>query len=101
MKNMLNIIIYTIILLVIYGFIAKTTISFNPFSISFARPYLALGWVLIAAGVLSIQHDSEKKGAHDLIDKMKKLLDEIEAKDKADTSNFNEGQIKPTTSYVK
>lgn len=98
---MLNIIIYTIILLVMYGFMARTTISFNPFSISFARPYLALGWLLIAAGVLSIQHDSEKKGAHDLIDKMKKLLDEAEAKAIADTSNFNKGQIKPNPSYDK
>jgi hypothetical protein len=101
MKNMLNIIIYTIILLVIYGFMAKTAISFKPFSISFARPYLALGWLLIASGVLSIQYDSERKGAYDLIDKMKKLLDEAEAKAIADTTNFSEGQIKPTESYDK
>ena len=57
MKTM---IIYPTFLIVFFFILAKTTINFKPFKITFEQPYLALGWVLIIIGVMFIQYQSQK-----------------------------------------
>jgi hypothetical protein len=57
----------TLALTLMLAFIADTTITLSPFSISFARPWLALGIILIVAGSLCLKAqwygDGLKRGA--------------------------------------
>jgi len=56
----------TLALTIMLAFIADTKITFSPFSISFARPWLAIGIILIMCGCICLKaqwyEDGLKKG---------------------------------------
>lgn len=58
MKTVLSI----LILIVVYAFIAETSIKFNPFKIEFQRPYMAIGWIFIAIGFFFVSYQAEQTG---------------------------------------
>jgi ABC-type nickel/cobalt efflux system permease component RcnA len=55
-------IISLIAIAIILLFVARISIQFSPFKITFDRPWFAIGWILIVIGVAFIQIDSETKG---------------------------------------
>lgn len=55
-------IISLIVIAIILLFVARISIQFSHFKISFDRPWFAIGWILIVIGVAFIQIDSETKG---------------------------------------
>ena len=60
MKELLILLAITV---VGFALMADTQITFKPFSIKFASPYNAVGYLLIFAGIIFIKIDSERKGA--------------------------------------
>jgi len=65
------------LLILIMLFLAQVSIEFNPFKITFGRPYFAIGWILIIIGVAFIQIDSERKGRKEKLEEViKQIKDE-------------------------
>ena len=69
----------TLALTLMLAFIADIRISFSPFSISFARPWLAVGIILIMCGCICLKWqwygDGVKRGAEikeEVFDEIKK-----------------------------
>ena len=60
MKELLILLAITV---VGFALMADTQITVKPFSIKFASPYNAVGYLLIFAGIIFIKIDSERKGA--------------------------------------
>lgn len=56
---MKEIIIYGLVIVVFFLFTARTTITFEPFSIKFERLWLAVGYVMIFLGAICIQIQGE------------------------------------------
>jgi hypothetical protein len=52
---------YAILAIVVYAHIAKTSISFSPFSISMERPFYALAFVLLLASIFCFRYDVHKE----------------------------------------
>lgn len=76
------------ILAIIFGiftflFISKTTITLNPFKITMQSPWLAIGWFIIACGVVLVLAETfdngYKKGSTDTIELVKKQIYEIKS----------------------
>jgi len=59
-----------VLALIVLGFalMADTSITVKPFSIKFASPYNAVGYLLIFIGIICIKIDAEKKGAKKAVD---------------------------------
>jgi hypothetical protein len=71
MKNTFEILIYTIVIILLFIFIAQTSISFQPFKVEFKSFYSAIGWIFIIVGVSFISHQER-------VDTTQKLFNEIE-----------------------
>jgi len=79
---MTQLIISSILFLFFFLLIARTTITFSPFSIKFERLFMAIGWVLIIAGVECIVIQSYRESRRDFktlviheLDSLKKAQD--------------------------
>jgi hypothetical protein len=73
----------TLALTLMLAFIADTKITFFPFSITLARPWLAVGIILIMCGCICLKYqwygDGLKRGAEikeEVFDEIKKSKDE-------------------------
>lgn len=55
---------WILVVIVIFLIIAKTTISFNPFKISFKEPFTAIGWFLIVIGLSFVIGEAKVKSEH-------------------------------------
>ena len=63
MKLILSIIILVLLVAFLALFLGKTTITCNPFSIHMARPFTAVGYVLLAIGFLMLIYGVCREGA--------------------------------------
>lgn len=75
---MTQLIISSILFLLFFLLIARTTITFSPFSIKFERLIMAIGWVLIIAGVECIITQSYREGRRDFKTLVIHELDSLE-----------------------
>lgn len=74
---MKELIIAIVIIALGFMLMADTTISLKPFSIKFASPFNAVGYLLVFIGIICIKIDSERKGATKAIDKVFERIEEL------------------------
>jgi hypothetical protein len=78
---MREIIIYSIILVILFLFLADTKITFSPFTFKVFHLWKAIGWVTVAIGVIMITKDAEntayKKGSTETLQELDKQLSKI------------------------
>ena len=55
----MKLIIYILLLIGLFLFLSRTTITFNPFSISFEKLWAAIGYILIILGIVFIELQNE------------------------------------------
>lgn len=70
----MKITIYGIILLMLFLFLAKTTISFKPFHIECKSVYAAAGWLLMVIGAVLIQTQGRLDGFKDAKEQSIKII---------------------------
>src|SRR6478609_4190948 len=79
MKSIMTSSITIILLLVIvYFFLSKTSISFKPFSFKVTEPFRGLGWIVLVIGMAIIEYSAEKRGQIKTMNGVKKTVEEIE-----------------------
>ena len=66
----------TIIFVVFFLFLAKTTISFKPFKIQFSELLTATGYVLIILGISCIKIETKQNAIKETITKVNEIIDE-------------------------
>jgi hypothetical protein len=78
---MKEIIIYSVILVVLFLFLADTKITFSPFTFKVFHLWKAIGWVTIGLGVFMINRDVEntayKKGSIETLQELDRQLSKI------------------------
>jgi len=78
---MKEIVIYSLILVIMFLFLADTKVTFSPFTFKMFHLWKAVGWITIAAGVFMVSKDAEitayKKGSMDTIQELDKQLTKI------------------------
>jgi len=78
---MKEIVIYSLILVIMFLFLADTKVTFSPFTFKMFHLWKAVGWITIAVGVFMVSKDAEitayKKGSMDTIQELDKQLTKI------------------------
>ena len=81
---MKEIIIYSLILVVMFLFLADTKVTFSPFTFKMLHLWKAIGWITIALGVFMVSKDAEitayKKGSVETLQELHVQLDKITKK---------------------
>lgn len=67
--------IYLLVLIALFAFLANTSIEFKPFKISFASPYYAIGTLVIIIGMAFIKYQGEVDGIKKTMDKITEIVD--------------------------
>lgn len=81
----MKLILQVIILTAILAYMAEIKISFSPFSISFGRGWLAIGFILIMCGCICLKaqwyQDGMKKGTEINKELIKEVIEEDKIKE--------------------
>ncbi len=77
----MKIAIYIVLTVLWFLYVADTTITFKPFTIHLAKPFLAFAWLLLIISILLFQHQSYKEGSDDTIDKVKEVIENVKTKE--------------------
>lgn len=81
LNKMKELIVYLVILVILFLFIADTRITFSPFSFKILHLWKAIGWITVAIGVIMITKDAEitayKKGSTETLQELDKQLTKI------------------------
>lgn len=77
----MKIAMYIIMTVLWFLYVADTTITFKPFTIHLAKPYLAFAWLLLFISILLFQYQSYKEGSDDTMDKVMKVIDDVKSEE--------------------
>ena len=76
-------IIYSVVFgVVVFLYLAKTSITLSPFKITMQTPWIAVGWFLVAFGIMLVLYQTDRKayerGANDTIELIKQAVERKE-----------------------
>lgn len=74
----MKLIIQSFILLLILAYMAEIKITLSPFSISFGRGWLAMGFILIMCGCLCLKAQWYEEGKQEFDRKLKESIKQIQ-----------------------
>jgi len=80
----MKLLIYLILMVILFLYVARTTISMNPFRVSLERPMYALGVLVLAVGIStgicliseSSKREGYKRAQKDIMGEIKKVYEE-------------------------
>lgn len=80
----MKLLIYLILMVILFLYVARTTISMNPFRVSLERPMYALGVLVLAVGISigicliseSSEREGYKRAQKDIMGEIKKVYEE-------------------------
>ena len=72
----MKLVVLLIIFITLILFLAQVSLQFKPLKISFEKPYLAIGWILVVFGIFFISLQSEKDSYKKAYEEMIKVLND-------------------------
>jgi len=92
------IVLYVIMMIVTFFILAKTTITFSPFSIKCEETLTAIGWIMLLVGASLLSYDSNRIGRvkagkeikQELFQQLEKMTKELKTIDSINVNKENE-----------
>lgn len=81
-------IIYSVVFgIVVFLYLSKTSITLSPFKITMQTPWIAVGWFLVAFGIMLVLYQTDRKayerGANDVIEIVHKQFEKLSNESKS------------------
>ena len=99
------IVFYIIMMIATFFILAKTTITFSPFSIKCEETLTAIGWIMLLVGASLLSYDSHRTGREkatkeikqELFQQLEKMTKELKTLDSINVNKENENNSEQST----